>query len=170
MEHYPPPPSNDMAEDNFFGDFYDDNSIANRSPFATQLSQNDYSSTPFEFPLPLQRPLVAVPGKTFKLEDLRDALDGILDTFGTFVTQRKFKREAGIAWNRKFPSATTPTAQGTFQAFIKDNIGEVRKENPNASHQDHMRAVGKMWTDAKKTRFYHEAVNITGQKRTVEDM
>jgi hypothetical protein len=103
----------------------------------------------------------------FKLDDLRDALDGVVKDYGDKVTLRKFKREAGMAWQRKFPGNEP---QGAFQAFIKNNIGTVRENNRELSHQDHMRMVGKMWSDNKKnkTRFYNET--IIGNKRNVSEI
>lgn len=180
----------DMDECAIEGDNHDNNN--QRSPFSSQHAQygvmntiEDPNPEDFEFhtyqknvstPIPIPNPPTAsitVKEKVqFKLEDMRDALDGIVNKYGTYVTLRKFKREAGMAWQRKFPTATLP--QGAFQAFIKSTIGNVRDENPNASHQEHMRLVGKMWADNKKSRFYQDShnqnQNITGQKRTVDEV
>jgi len=101
----------------------------------------------------------------FKVDDLRNALDGIVKDFGDNITLRKFRREASMAWQRKYPDNNAP--QGAFQAFIKNNIANVRENNKDMSHQDHMRMVGKMWSDNKKTRFYQET--LTGNKRNVTE-
>jgi hypothetical protein len=97
---------------------------------------------------PITAPLVA-PQYAVGDEDLRRAMDALVSRF-PHVSLARFKKEAGNAWRRKYPDSSVPMRE--FQAFVKDNIKAVRSTNPNASHAEHMRAVGSMWRETKKRK------------------
>jgi hypothetical protein len=82
-------------------------------------------------------------------DDLRRAMDALVARFH-HVPLARFKKEAGNAWRRKYPDSAVPMRD--FQAFVKANIKGVRSANPDASHADHMRAVGQMWRTTKKRK------------------
>ena len=96
----------------------------------------------------------------FPLDDLQGALDNIVRVYSFGLTQRKFKREASNAWERRFPTPDKMLSN-TFQAFIKENMETVRASNPGMTHQDHMKILGKLWADSKP--------RLTGVKRTKDD-
>ena len=89
----------------------------------------------------------AVPNE-INSSDLCRALDEVLARSGfENVPLARFKKEAGNAWRRKNPDGRVPMRQ--FQTFVKANIKGVRGANPEASHAEHMRAIGRMWRDTK---------------------
>jgi hypothetical protein len=164
------------------------------SPFANPHLQKEMSGT-FTFfagedheclqaspPALSPRPSSSL-AKAFNIIQLRDALDDIAETYVSHVSQRKFKREAGAAWQRKAPTDIPVTPQNMYQAFIKNNIASIRNDNPELSHQQHMRIIGNMWNESKKSRFHSEAStsasasvsmsmskNVTGVKRQADEM
>ena len=38
-----------------------------------------------------------------------------------------------------------------FRTFVRNNMKRVRSENPTLSHGDHMKLLGTVWKDIKKT-------------------
>ena len=95
------------------------------------------------------------------MDNLETALDNIVRVYSHGLSLRKFKKEATNAWERKFPSPNK-MIRGAFQEFVKDNLNEVRYNNPEMSHQDHMRLIGQMWGDKKP--------KLSGLKRAANHM
>ena len=116
------------------------------TPFADPqvqvIVQDAYSCIPDLKTSP--RPLESSP---FSVDDLRNALDDIVTAYSQHTTYTRFKREAAKAWERKYPDAKPP--MGAFQNFVKTHMMEVRTAHPDASHQDHMKMLGAMWSSAK---------------------
>lgn len=99
--------------------------------------------------------------RTFSLdiETLRASFAAIVDKIGNKITFMRFKKEAVKAWIRKYPDAKKQ--MNKFQLFVKDNIKDVRANNPNMSHGDHMKMLGRMWNDTKP--------QIVGTKRSRQE-
>lgn len=95
--------------------------------------------------------------------DLCKALDEVISRYPN-VPLARFKKEAGNAWRRKHPDANIPMRE--FQTFVKANIKRVRGANPDASHAEHMRAIGSMWRETKEASTSDIASSrIVGNKR-----
>jgi hypothetical protein len=108
---------------------------------------------------PPQNPTLALPPPppmtlqrccSIEIEDLRAKLMDVAETCGKTITMTRFKREAIRAWMRKHPDYKTPV--NPFQAFVKDNIKEVRTNNPAQHHGEHMKMLGGMWREKKRAR------------------
>jgi len=112
--------------------------------------------------------------KAATMSELREALDGIAETYSEHVALQKFKREAGKAWLRHAPEEMKQPSTNSFQMFIKENIASVRTVNPSVSHKEHMQILGKMWSETKSasmmTRFHKDVANMTGHKRALDDI
>jgi hypothetical protein len=92
----------------------------------------------------------------FSMNALQEALDDIVAKYGSYLTHRKFKKEAGLAYERKYP-----VAPREFQTFIKNNIASVRQAHPGKSHQEHMVVIGKLWSTQKTNKL----IGLSGMKR-----
>jgi hypothetical protein len=96
----------------------------------------------------------------FSMSSFQEALDNIVAMYGSYVTNRKFKKEAGLAYERKYP-----VQPREFQTFIKNNIASVRQAHPGKSHQEHMVVIGKLWSTQKTNKL----IGLSGEKRTFDE-
>lgn len=91
------------------------------------------------------------------MEKLRSSFDTIVEDNIDKLTLRVFKREAIAAWRRK-----RPVRENSYQAFVKNNISNVRTNNPNAPHSEHMKIIGSLWTTSgKKRKTYNTNDGVT---------
>ena len=155
-------PSVDLIDDNFFNmpDLFIDTNVNELVPFADADADAIHIANKEEealVPIGLSRARTLVPS-SFSMPLLQEELDNIVAKYGSYVTNRKFKKEAGLAYERKYP---VPPRE--FQTFIKNNIASVRQAHPGKSHQEHMVVIGKLWSTQKTNKLL--TIGLSGEKR-----
>ena len=151
----------------------DHNKPVSLSPFANVNAQQNMSRN-------INRSSTMIDLKSTKsmtLDELRNALDGIAEDYGSAFTQRKFKREAGRAWTRNDQKETT-----SFETLMNSSLCSVvcaTQQNGNANEYS---SDTDLDTDAdngdisycnkggKKSRVWKETIASTsGKKRSIDE-
>lgn len=96
---------------------------------------------------------------TDEIDTLRGYITRMINNTGDKITLMRIKKEVTRAWLRKHPDSKRN--MNKFQEYVRDNIKQIRANNPTLSHADHMRLLGRMWNDTKPPK-----MSITGLKRT----
>jgi len=78
------------------------------------------------------------------MTELSIAFDKLVQDYGSITTLRIFKKEAILAWRRNFP-----LKKDSFQAFVKENISNIKQEHFEKTHGEHMKLIGHMWKKRK---------------------
>ena len=134
-----------MEDNNDFWDDIDKMLDNGTSPFAAYA----------QVPLPLEAtapPMLAAESKpnisierslSTQVDMVKAAMRTLVDKVGPKITLARFKKEAIRAWERKYPNSIGRTNK--FQTFVKMNMKDIRSRNPNMTHSDHMKLIGRMW-------------------------
>lgn len=85
---------------------------------------------------------------------LRDAMARAVDACPPGTTLATFRKAALDAWraSRPAPAKTNPAQENPFHPFLREHIAAVRRDNPDATHNEHMKILGKMWKGTKRPR------------------
>ena len=86
--------------------------------------------------------------KDAKLIKLQQGLEAVLTEHGQFgMPLKRFKREAGLVWNRVFNQEAKP--MNSYQLFLKENMEAVMKEFPDKPQGDRLRILTHRYNQSK---------------------
>ena len=124
-------------------DTYEESAAAPPFPFPVEapnlIDVNEKSATA---PV-VVRPLTIEKSMSSQVDMVKVAMRTLVDKVGPKITLPRFKKEAIRAWQRKYPNSIGRTNK--FQTFVKENMKDVRSRNPDMTHSEHMKLIGRMW-------------------------